>query len=125
MSKTNNTTNAIIDYVTLQGGFAKRVNTSGIPIIHNGKVSGWRPSRNKGAADIRIIFNGFSIDVEVKTGKDVQRPQQWAFQQEVERAGGQYWEVKDFPDFIQLFFDWKVSKNLNVIIIQHGRKTRL
>lgn len=113
MSKTNNTTNAIIDYVKLHGGFARRVNTSGIPIITGGHIRGWRKSKNIGAADIRIIFAGYSIDVEIKTGKDKQRPDQAEFQKEVEAAGGEYWEVKDVPDFIELFSNWKHFKKLN------------
>lgn len=108
-TKTNSTTQAIIDFVKFNGGAAFRINTSGIPIIKAGRVAGFRKSRNKGAADIRIVYKGFSIDVEIKTGKDKQSPDQWAFQQEIERAGGVYWLVENVEEFITLFEQWKTD----------------
>ncbi len=113
MTQTNATTNAILHYIDIMGGAAFRVNTSGIPIVKGGKVIAFRKSRNKGAADIRIIFSGFSIDVEIKTGKDKMNPDQIQFAEKVRSAGGEYWEVKDFCGFESKFLEWKESKKLN------------
>lgn len=98
-TNTNSTTQAIIDFVKWNGGAAFRVNTSGIR---------GRRSRNKGAADIRIVYKGYSLDVEIKTGKDKQSPDQWAFQQEIERAGGVYWLVENVEEFILKFEEWRL-----------------
>jgi len=113
MTETNLITNSIIKYIDVMGGAAFRINTSGIPIIKGGKVIGFRKSRNKGAADIRIIFAGYSIDVEIKIGKDKMNPDQVQFAERVKSAGGEYWEVRSFEEFETKFQDWREFKNLN------------
>lgn len=103
---TNNLTNSIIAYIQYNHGAAWRVNTSGIPVIKNGKpIYGrngkmrYRKSRNKGAADIRAIIKGQSVDIEIKSDDDELSIDQERFAAEVERAGGQYWMVRNFDDF--------------------------
>lgn len=110
---TNNLTNSIIAYIQYNHGAAWRVNTSGIPIIQNGRpVYGkngkmrYRKSRNKGAADIRAIIKGQSVDIEVKSDDDELSIDQERFAAEVERAGGQYWTVRSFDEFENKFKEW-------------------
>ena len=96
---TNALTKSIIDFITLHRGFARRINTSGIPIIVNGKVKGYRKSKNIGAADIRAIYDGLSIDIEIKSKSDKLNPDQENFKREVLKAGGFYFEVRNFEEF--------------------------
>lgn len=110
---TNNLTNSIIAYIQYNRGAAWRVNTSGIPVIKNGKpVYGkngkmrYRKSRNKGAADIRAIIKGQSVDIEIKSDDDELSIDQERFAAEVERAGGQYWTVRSFEEFEKIFKEW-------------------
>lgn len=110
---TNNLTNSIIAYIQYKHGAAWRVNTSGIPFIKNGKpVYGkngkiqYRKSRNKGAADIRAIIKGMSVDIEIKSDCDDLNEDQERFAAEVERAGGQYWVVRDFEEFENKYKEW-------------------
>ena len=111
---TNDTTNAIIRYLHLNRCFAKRVNTSGIPIMKDSKVMAWRKSKSKGAADIRAICKGYSIDVEVKTKDDKQSGDQKVFEQEVKMAGGEYWAVGTFDEFYEKFVKWCISKQITI-----------
>ena len=102
LSPTNSLTNAIIEYVALKGGFAVRINTSGIPIIVNGRVMGWRPSKSKGHSDIYIVYNGKYIGVEIKKD-DKLSPDQELFKNNIQSAGGMYWEIREFETFQKLF----------------------
>lgn len=100
---TNSLTQSILNFIRLRGGAAFRINTNGIPIVINGSFKGWRKSTNPGAADIRAIINGHSIDIEVKSDTDKLNPNQVIFKQQVEYAKGQYWEVRRFEDFYNYY----------------------
>lgn len=102
-SPTNATTNAILTLIKSYKGFAVRINTSGIPIIINNRVTGWRPSLSKGHPDIDGCYMGYSFKVEVKTGKDKLSPDQINFIKEYEGAGGKCFVVKDSQDFENQF----------------------
>lgn len=106
---TNDITCSIIRVIVLSGGVAFRVNTSGIPFIvggkpltKNGKLI-YRKSKNKGAADIRCIYRGASIDIEIKSDKDKLSKDQQAFRDKVIAAGGRYWEVRSMDEFYTLW----------------------
>lgn len=100
---TNSLTESIIRFIQIRGGAAFRINTNGIPIIINGTFRGWRKSKNPGAADIRAIVNGYSVDIEVKSETDKLNDNQKVFKQQVEEAKGQYWEVRSFTDFFNYY----------------------
>ena len=106
----NALTKAIIRWVELNGGQAERISTQGTFI--KGKVVGvgmygvkqlqgkYVPTQGvKGSADISAIISGRSVKIEVKM-KDKQSPAQIAYQLAIERAGGQYWLVRSFDEFI-------------------------
>lgn len=107
---TNSLTQAILKYLRLKGAAAFRVNTSGLPMVINGRFLGFRKSTNPGAADIRAIYKGYSIDIEVKSQSDKLNENQISFKQKIEEAKGQYWEVRSFDEFLN-FFNY-FTKNL-------------
>lgn len=91
---TNKITKNILDYFERIGYCAFRINTQSIR---------GRRSRNKGAADIRAVYKGFSIDIEVKSEKDGLNPDQEKFKEKILNSGGQYWEIRTFDEFINYF----------------------
>lgn len=91
MTDTNKTTKEIINYITALGGYAKRINTSGVR---------GRRSPYKGHPDIDAMIDGRGFKVEVKTGKDRLSDVQEKFIAEYERAGGKVFVVGSLEDFI-------------------------
>jgi hypothetical protein len=103
-SPSNELTSAVINYVKLKGGVARRVNTSGQFDESTGK---WRPSgMRRGFEDVSCVLspNGKYLAVEIKIGKDKLSEYQIERQQELERVGAVYYVAKNFDDF-KLFFD--------------------
>jgi hypothetical protein len=104
MSKTNETTKAIIRHLSLSGFKAWRNNTIGVydPVR---QVFRKNPHQLNGVPDI-IGFSRYTakfIAVEVKTGRDRASDAQKAFLGELAKAGGIAMIVKDYDDFIQQF----------------------
>jgi hypothetical protein len=63
---------AILDYLTLKGHKAVRINTQGVPLHGVGQEGKFRPSPNKGVADILVCtkYGSFAaIEVKSETGK--------------------------------------------------------
>jgi len=100
---TNSLTNSIIRHIEYHKGAAFRVNTTGIPVVVKGKLISWRPSQNAGAADIRAIIDGYSIDIEIKSDTDKLNQNQIVFQKRVTDAGGQYWVVRHFEEYLNYY----------------------
>lgn len=111
----NGLTRCIIDYIRLNGGQAERVSVTGrlidkrkqyTDVVGRTRVIGstqWiRPSMQPGTADISATINGKSVKIEVKVGKDKQRPAQAEYQKQVETAGGIYLIISSFDEF----YDW-------------------
>jgi len=97
----NGLTACIVAYLTLNGHFAARVNTTGTYSAKLGRYihSGSR----KGMADITAVINGKHVSIEVKHGRDRLREEQNRVKQEIERAGGVYIVATTFDDFIKQF----------------------
>jgi hypothetical protein len=103
-SKTNSTTSAILLLITQNYKcYGVRINTSGIPIIINNRVIGWRPSTSKGHPDIDGCYKGLSFKVEIKTGDDKLSEDQILFISNYEKAGGKCFVVRDSADFENQF----------------------
>lgn len=100
MTDTNSLTNSVINFICSHKGYAFRVNTMGTPRRVKGNKIIYSPSKNKGIADILCCIDSKFIAIEIKTGRDKQRPEQVLFQDNVEYCKGQYWIVKDFDDFL-------------------------
>jgi hypothetical protein len=101
----NGLTRCIEDFVKHIGGYSNRINTTGTLRKVNGEMRWTKGNSNKGASDIRILFNGKSIDVEVKIGSDMLSPAQYKEWLRIEQAGGMYFVAKDFPSFLKWWLD--------------------
>jgi Holliday junction resolvase len=97
----NSLTGCIVKYITLKGGFATRINSTGIYDI---RLNRYRPgTQKKGISDIISMYRGKSLSIEVKYGKDVQSEAQKKIEAEIIRAGGLYYEARNFSDFKDWF----------------------
>ena len=78
-----------------------RINVIGTP-LHKDGLTVYRPSTNKGMADIHatVLVEGIPVSVwlEVKTKKGKLSPNQKAFQESIEAAGGFYYVVRSIED---------------------------
>ena len=78
-----------------------RINVIGTP-LHKDGLTVYRPSTNKGMADIHatLIVEGIPVSVwlEVKTKKGKLSANQKAFQESIEAAGGYYYVVRSIDD---------------------------
>ena len=108
-STANGLTKAIIDYITLHGYQAERINTMGVARTKkatDGRVLGvtWtKGTSTAGSADISATIKGRSVKIEVKIGKDRQSEAQKRYQEMIERAGGTYIIAKDFDSFVEWY----------------------
>lgn len=114
----NGLTRAIIDFLRFSGFQAERINCNG-KMIDNTEVMTdvlgdrrsigsvkWLPSSGqKGTADISSVIFGRAVKIEIKIGKDIQSNFQKKYQADIERAGGLYWLVKSFDQFLDLYND--------------------
>jgi len=111
----NGLTRAIIDFLRFNGWQAERINCTGRPqdgrkVVKDvcgfsrtiGSVK-WLPtSGQRGTADISATIRGRSVKIEIKMN-DRQSQDQKDYQQQIERAGGIYWLVRSFDEFIRLY----------------------
>lgn len=91
----NGLTKAIIDYVRYRGGYANRINTTGLyrPELKRRVYS----QTKKGTPDIDGLINGIPFKIEVKIGRDKMSPDQQKQKTAIQEAGGNYFIAKDFP----------------------------
>jgi hypothetical protein len=77
---------SILDFLRWHGIFCFRVNQQGVP-LHDG-TGRYRPGPTKGVSDILAIYKGRFIAIEVKRPGQKPTPQQEAFLEAVNEAGG-------------------------------------
>jgi len=112
----NGLTKMVIDWITLNGGQAERISNMGRYIDSSKVVTNVLGQRIKigsgkfipgagtnGTADISAILKGRSVKIEVKM-KDKQSDAQKKYQESVERAGGIYYIVRSFDEFIEKYY---------------------
>jgi len=113
----NGLTKCIIDWITLKGGYANRINTQGQARVHKvpryniltGKTEyrdsvQWTPSTTRiGTPDIDAIIQGKAVKIEVKIGKDKLSPAQIKHLEDIAKAGGLYFVAKDMESFINWY----------------------
>ena len=112
----NGLTKMVIDWITLNGGQAERISNMGRYIDSSKVVTNVLGQRIKigsgkfipgagtnGTADISAIVKGRSVKIEVKM-KDKQSDAQKKYQESVERAGGIYYIVRSFDEFIEKYY---------------------
>lgn len=115
----NGLTKCVIDFLILSGHQAERINTMGRPIDNRKQVTDvigrtktigtmtWgKSTATKGSADISATIQGHSVKIEIKFGRDRQSEDQKKYQQDIERAGGQYWLVKTFDQFYKKYCEY-------------------
>lgn len=111
----NGLTKMVIDWITLNGGQAERISNMGRYIDSSKVVTNVLGQRIKigsgkfipgagtnGTADISAIIKGRSVKIEIKM-KDKQSDAQKKYQESVERAGGIYYIVRSFDEFIEKY----------------------
>lgn len=99
----NGLTRCIEDFIKHIGGYGNRVSTTGIMRKVNGQMKWTKGNSNKGAFDLRIVYQGKSLDVEVKIGRDVLSEAQKKEMVRIVAAGGFAFVARDFPAFLQWF----------------------
>ncbi|MEO6546562.1 MAG: hypothetical protein ABIN94_01130 [Ferruginibacter sp.] len=112
----NGLTKCIEDYVKFCGGYANRIGTTGMMRRINGEMKWTRGNSNLGAADVRILFDGRSADIEVKIGRDVVSDRQKKEKERITKAGGLYFIARDMPSFIE-WFDKELLQNRQVRVL--------
>ena len=120
----NELTKSILAWFKLKGHQCERVNVFGRAIdrrriVHDcigrprqiGSLE-WIPSGSqRGSADIHAVVNSIAIKVEVKTGKDRQSEHQKAYEAQVIAAGGKYWLVRSFSQFLDLYDEFVTNNH--------------
>lgn len=112
----NGLTGCIIDWIRLTHGQAERVSNEGRvidsrKIVTNvigqqkmiGSITRIKGSGKRGTSDVHSTINGRSVKWEIKI-KDKQSDHQRAYQAEVEAAGGKYFIVHSFKEFIECYY---------------------
>lgn len=100
MTKTNETTQLILNYLFKKGIYAWRNSVGAI------KSQGKFYQMGKlGSSDIFAVLppHGTFLGIEIKTGADKLRPEQVGFIKNVQFRGGGAIVVKDFDDFFEQF----------------------
>ncbi len=98
----NGLTKCVVKYVTLLGGFATRVTTTGQmratgkTEVSAGQMKWVYGTTRRGTPDILGVLNGKQLAVEVKIGKDRLSPAQIEVQQQISAGGGYYFIARDF-----------------------------
>jgi hypothetical protein len=97
----NSLTACITSYLRLKGAFCSRLNNTG---IYDKRLMRYRPGTSrKGLPDILATYQGKSLFIEVKTGRDRIRPDQERIRDEQNASGGLYFVAHDFTSFKEWF----------------------
>lgn len=96
---TNELTKSIMGWFKCNGGYATRRNTQGTYSVSLGRYI--YSGATKGAEDVDGTLNSINVKIEIKYGKDRQRPAQIEYQKMIEGAGGKYIIVKNYDGFLK------------------------
>jgi len=97
----NSLTKCIIDYLKLKGAFVSRVNNQG---VYDKKLQRYRKGMNRrGLPDIIATYNGQSLFIEVKAGRDKLSEHQERIRDEQIQSGGLFCVARNFADFKKWF----------------------
>ena len=105
-SKANILTAQIVNYLTDKGHFATRLNSTGI--VRNGQYT--TSTQRNGLGDILAIINSEAVFFEVKIGTDKPSEAQLETARQVRLAGGSYFFIKCFEDFM-IFYESLLNKS--------------
>jgi len=108
----NGLTKCITAWLKLNGHFGARVNVTG---NYNAKLGKYvRSGSKKGMADITSVIHGKHVSIEVKTGRDRMREEQWKVKSEIEQAGGVYLIASTFDNFLEQIKNLENNKILQI-----------
>jgi len=97
----NGLTQCIVQYIVLCGGFATRINNQG---TWSKKLNRFIPGTSRrGLADVMATYNGMSLHIEVKIGKDRQSEAQKEVEADVIKSGGNYFLARNFTEYKKWF----------------------
>lgn len=119
----NGLTRCIIDFLRFSGWQAERINCTGRPLDNTKVVTDvlgdsrrigsvtWLPtSGQKGTSDISAVIRGRAVKIEVKI-RDRQSEDQKSYQLVIEKAGGLYWLVRSFDEFMEFYIQLNIKLN--------------
>jgi hypothetical protein len=115
MSATNDTQNAIVNFLNYSGHHAWRNNTQG---TYDPTKKIWRKQAKSmsGPADVQCCLKGGRhLEVEVKTGKDRMRESQLKHRDWIAAVGGLYVTVGSYDEFRQ-YYDTVIQTTLRIQI---------
>jgi len=98
-SKANGLTQAIVKFILWNGYRATRVSSSG-RVVKGKYIPG---ATRRGAADVSATIKGRSVMFEIKIGSDKPSPEQLREQELEIKAGGQYYFIKSFEEFLNIY----------------------
>ena len=91
----------IVKWYFMNGGWARKIHVTGIPVSSGGKIIRWRKNTKMlGMADVMACLDGVAHRVEVKVGRDKESPEQRVDRQNFERSGGKSMIVESLDDFL-------------------------
>lgn len=111
----NGLTRCIIDFLSINGHQAERINSMGRVVMERGhQLRGGKlvdtttpryipTNATNGTSDISAIIGGRAVKIEVKIGRDRQSEVQKRYQDDVERSGGVYFVARNFSDFVSWY----------------------
>jgi hypothetical protein len=123
----NELTRAIIDYLRYNGHQVERCAVTGRYLdqsktvtdtlgfarrIGSGKLI--KGSMQPGIVDISATIRGRSIKIEIKM-RNKQSPDQKQYQAAIERAGGAYWLVRNFDEFLRFYTEFLKSHDIELL----------
>ena len=95
----NKLTKLITTWIKYHGYQAERINTTGT--YRNGRWT--RSGSTPGSADISATVRGMSVKIEVKFGRDRMSDKQIRYAEQIRAAGGIYWSVSRFDEFVEFW----------------------
>lgn len=97
----NGLTKCIYDFITHSGGYCNRISTTGTIRKINGEMKWTTGNTNKGAFDLRFVYQSKSGDIEIKIGRDRLSDAQLKEMDRISLAGGLVFIARDFPSFLE------------------------
>lgn len=97
----NGLTKCVLTYLKIRGAFASRINTTG---IYRNDIKKFVPNtQKKGLADVAATYKSFSLQIEIKVGRDKMSNKQNEVKTEFELSGGYWFTAQDFTSFKDWF----------------------
>lgn len=113
----------ICDFLNLSGHQAERIKNQGRMLDNTKIVTDTLGARRmigskqyikgtgiNGTADVSATIKGRAVKIEIKIGKNKQSEAQKKYQDDIIKAGGEYWIAKTFDDFYEKYVGFAGSE---------------